>query len=121
MSAMKPTAMRQEIKRLREIIQAQGAEHLETKRELSQVKSELDAVNSAYAKLSCQIRNLTAEKSLLESRSGNSGRIIGEMRRQRVEALQAVARVVSMLAETPEYIRLSPPPPAPAPKDEAPF
>lgn len=107
MSAMKPTAMRQEIKRLREIIQAQGAEHLETKRELSQVKSELDAVNSAYAKLSYQIRNLTAEKSLLESR--------------RVEALQAVARVVSMLAETPEYIRLSPPPPAPAPKDEAPF
>lgn len=96
-------------------------ELLETKRELGNVKRELDDAIRAYAKLGVQIRNLTAEKQLLESRSGNSGRIIGEMRRQRVEALQAVARIVSMLAETPEYIRLSPPPPAPAPKDEAPF
>lgn len=103
-------------------------ELLETKRELSNANSNLAGTKNVLSdvidernQLRTQVRNLTAEKSLLESRSGNSGRIIGEMRRQRVEALQAVARVVSMLAETPEYIRLSPPPPAPAPKDEAPF
>lgn len=93
----------------------------ETKRELAQVKRELEDVSADRAKLSTQVRNLTAEKSLWESRSSNGGRIISEMRRQRSEALQAVARIVSMLAATPENTRLSPPPPPAQEKDEAPF
>ena len=100
-------------------------ELLETKRELGNVKTNLSGTEKLVRdliddrdKLSHQVRNLTAEKSLWESRSSNGGRIIGEMRRQRSEALHAVARIVSMLAETPENIRLSPPP---APKDKAPF
>ncbi len=100
-------------------------ELLETKRELSTAKGNLIAKQNVLEdvlkdrdKLSAQVRNLTAEKSLWESRNSSGGRVIGEMRRQRSEALQAVARIVSMLAETPENIRLSPPS---APKDEAPF
>lgn len=113
MSAMNPAALRLEVNRLRALVQSHA-------KSLAESEANRRAIEVERNELSRQVRNLTAEKQLLESRSGNSGRIIGEMRRQRVEALQAVARIVSMLAETPENIRLSPPP-TPAPKDEAPF
>lgn len=93
-------------------------ELLETKRELANVKRELDDVIAQRDKLGTQVRNLTAEKSLWESRSSNGGRALGEMRRQRAETLQALARVLADLAVTPEAFNNPRPSP---PKDEAPF
>lgn len=90
----------------------------ETQRELGNVKRELEDVSADRAKLSYQVRNLTAEKGLWESRSSNGGRVIGELRRQRAETLQALARVLADLAATPEAFNNPRPSP---PKDEAPF
>jgi chromosome segregation ATPase len=90
----------------------------ELNEQLSERNREAAVTDVLIRDLRTQVRNLTGQKDMLESRSSNAGRNIGEMRRQRSEALQAVARIVSMLAETPENIRLSPPS---APKDEAPF
>lgn len=90
----------------------------ELNEQLSERNREAAVTDVLIRDLRTQVRNLTGQKDMLESRSSNAGRTIGEMRRQRSEALQAVARIVSMLAETPENIRLSPPS---APKDEAPF
>lgn len=96
-------------------------ELLDTKRELAQVKRELENVSADRAKLSTQVRNLTAEKDLWQSRNTGAGRIIGELRHQRAEILQALARVLADLAATPEAYN-NPRRPNPAPeKDEAPF
>ena len=90
----------------------------ELNEQLSERNREAAVTDVLIRDLRTQVRNLTGQKDMWESRSSSGGRVIGEMRRQRSEALQAVARIVSMLAETPENIRLSPPS---APKDEAPF
>jgi chromosome segregation ATPase len=96
-------------------------ELLDTKRELAQVKRELENVSADRAKLNTQVRSLTAEQNLWQSRNTGAGRIIGELRHQRAEVLQSLARVLADLAAAPEtssYIRR----PNPAPeKDEAPF
>lgn len=91
------------------------AELIETKRELANVKRDLDMTIEQRDKLSYQARNLTAEKSLWESRSGNDRRIIEELRRQRAEIRQALGRVLADSLAHPDIVSARPE------KDEAPF
>lgn len=102
------------------------AELIETKRQLAGANSNLAGTKNVLSdvidernQLRAQVRNLTAEKGLWESRFSNSGRAVGELRRQRSEVLQALARVLADLAATPEAFN-APRPPRPE-KDEAPF
>ena len=87
-------------------------------REIVDLTYKIKGTDEQNDKLSAQVRNLTTEKSLWESRASNARRAIGELRRQRSETLQALARVLAGLAATPEAF--DNPRPSPS-KDEAPF
>ena len=62
----------------------------ELNEQLSERNREAAVTDVLIRDLRTQVRNLTGQKDMLESRSSNAGRTIGEMRRQRSEALQAV-------------------------------
>lgn len=95
MSAMKPEALRREVNRLRVLVQAHA-------KSLSESEANRLAIEIERDQFCAQVRTLTAERDRSMSMNNSMGRRMGEFRKQRTAALQAIANVLADLAATPE-------------------